>query len=459
MKQPILHFFIFLFSIFFIGGCQPELIPPTPSAGDADFSKTVAIGGNYMAGYQDGALYRKGQELSIPALLAEKFRMVGAPPFNQALMPDNQGLGLSTKPWEGWFVSPSRLRMKTDCKGVTALSPIKDYISESAASPYLVGIAGNSIENMAVPFATTADYFNPAFGNAFSPSGNHNPYYNRIAGNPGISTMYEDAINQHATFFLAWMGMEDIYNYAAIGATGPALPSSLAFESRLDSMLSGMCANGAKGAIANIPDFRSYPYYTLFAWDNALLTRQTLADTLNNIYDTLAGLPNVHFIVGRNGFVIDNPEYPSSSSYSLRQLHAGEYITLSVPIDSIKCELYGLLSYPINDRYALDSAEVYGIDQAIGSYNAIISQKAAQYGLAIVDMNNYFKTVVSGIKWDGADLNATFVSGGFLSLDGYHPNQKGYALIANEFIKAINIKYNAVIPFVNCKDCNGVLFP
>jgi lysophospholipase L1-like esterase len=67
--------------------------------------------------------------------------------------------------------------------------------------------------------------------------------------------------------------------------------------------------------------------------------------------------------------------------------------------------------------------------------------------------------VVTGIKWDGVDMNAVFVSGGFFSLDGYHPNQKGYALIANEFIKAINNKYNAVIPTINCIECNGVLFP
>jgi len=45
------------------------------------------------------------------------------------------------------------------------------------------------------------------------------------------------------------------------------------------------------------------------------------------------------------------------------------------------------------------------------------------------------------------------------SLDGYHPNQNGYALITNEFIKAINSKYRASIPTLNCTDCNGILFP
>ena len=113
----------------------------------------------------------------------------------------------------------------------------------------------------------------------------------------------------------------------------------------------------------------------------------------------------------------------------------------------------------LNDRYVLDSNEVYEIDQAISSYNAVIAQKANQYNLALVDMNSYMRTVATGIKWNGVDFNMVFVSGGFLSLDGYHPNQKGYSLIANEFIKAINSKYNAFIPEVYCTECDGVKFP
>ena len=73
--------------------CTPEIDMPEPSAGDANFSKMIAVGGNYLAGYQDGALYEKGQRLSIPGLLAEQFKLEGRSSFNQALMPDNNGLG------------------------------------------------------------------------------------------------------------------------------------------------------------------------------------------------------------------------------------------------------------------------------------------------------------------------------------------------------------------------------
>lgn len=447
--------FISVFLLFFfalVEGCTPKLDIPTPSAGSADFSKTIAIGGNYMAGYQDGALYQKGQKLSLPALLTEQFKLVGGGRFNQALMPDNNGLGLNSKVWESWFVSPSHLGYKTDCQGVSALKPKKNLLSESEAAPYLAGTAGNSFQNLAIPFVNSIDYFNPALGNSFS-SLNTNPYYHRLASNPGVSTIYADAKAQSASFITAWLGMEDIYNYASSGGTASAIPSSVNFSAFLDTILIGLTSNGAKGIIATIPDFRVFPYYTLVAWDNADL-RQTQADSLNDIY-VPAGLTHIHFVKGHNGFVIDD----AAANGGVRQLHAGEYITLSVPLDSMKCEKYGLVYNTINDRYALDSSEVSMIDEAINSYNAVIIQKAAQYNLALVDMHSYFNSVKSGIKWDGADFNATFVSGGFFSLDGYHPNQKGYALIANEFIKAINTKYSAVIPTINCAECEGILFP
>jgi hypothetical protein len=437
-----------------LSSCVPKLDIPEPSAGSADFSKTVAIGGDFMAGYQDDALFMKGQKLCVPALLAEQFKLVGGTMFNQALMPDNNGLGLSSKPWESWFVTPAHLGYRTDCAGITSLFPNKNAISVSSATPYLTGVAGNTVQNLSVPFANTADYFNPSFGSAFSTTTNRNPYYNRFASLPGVSTIYADAKNQNASFITAWLGMEDIYNYASTGGTSGAIPSAAVFSNYLDSLLGGLTANGAKGVIANIPDFRSFPYYTLVAWNNAVLV-QSQVDSLNDVYTT-AGYTQINFHLGNNGFIISDS---TETNGYVRQLHAGEYITLSTPIDSMKCSEYGLLVNLINDRYALDSTEVYAIDNAISSYNAVISQKATQYNLALVDMHSYFKSVVAGIKWNGIDFNAQFISGGFFSLDGYHPNQKGYALIANEFIKAINNKYNSFIPEVYCTECDGIIFP
>ena len=442
----------FLFAVF-NSNCTPKISEPKPQPGTCNFSKTIAVGGDFMAGYQDGALSFGGQLRSIPLLLAGEFGQVTPGTFDQPYLPaSSAGLGWNLKPWESWYTTASKLKFKTDCQGVSSLMPVWDSVSRADAAAEINAAYSASNRNFAVPFATTAGLFSPALG-SFSAAQNTNPFYHRFASNPGISTVMGDAANANATFFSAWLGMEDIYNYAQLGGAGTSIPSPSQFSMYLDSALGMLTRNGAKGVIANIPDFRDFPYYTLVPWNGAALT-QTKADSLNTIYQQ-AGFTNINFVNGNNGFVIADAHAPNG----YRQMHANEYITLSVPVDSLKCDYLGILFSPMPDRYSLDSAEVATLDNAIAAYNSVIAQKAAQYGLALADMHAYFARVNSGVKWDGVDFNAEFVTGGFFSLDGYHPNQKGYAMIANEFIAAINAKFGATVPTVDCTDCNGVLFP
>lgn len=449
LRKTVFSFLLFtvyglLFAIF---SCNPKLDIPEPSPGNADFTKFIAIGDNYLSGYQDGALYKKGQEKSVAALLAQQFALVGCGPFNQPLMPDEKGLGMNLKPWESVFIQKSRLGYKIDCEGVSSLSPLKDSISVLSANIYLQGIAGNSFQNLAVPYAKTQNLFDTAFSLSYA-QGNPNPFYYRFAGNSGFSKVYTDAVGQNASFFTIWTGMEDIFAYARNGGYDQTILFSSLFSNYLDTLLSSLTAQGAKGAIANIPDLTSLPFFTTVPW-NALDLTQNKADSLNNLTGNL-----FNFVAGKNGFVF---EYPNGSG-NFRKMKSGEYITLTVPLDSIKCDFLGVFT-PMPNRYVLDSSEVAVVQNTIAVYNAIIAQKAAQYNIALVDANSFFRNVQTGIKWDGVDFNAGFVSGGFFSLDGYHPNQKGYALLANEFIKAINSRYNAVIPPVNCFDCDGIIFP
>ena len=47
------------------------------TSGTADFSKYVALGDSFAAGFSDGALFKKGQENSYPNLLAQQFAAAG----------------------------------------------------------------------------------------------------------------------------------------------------------------------------------------------------------------------------------------------------------------------------------------------------------------------------------------------------------------------------------------------
>lgn len=61
--------------------------------------------------------------------------------------------------------------------------------------------------------------------------------------------------------------------------------------------------------------------------------------------------------------------------------------------------------------------------------------------------------------YNGIGFNTSYVSGGAFSLDGVHPNPRGYALIANEYIKAINAKYGSSVPEVDVTRYTGIVFP
>lgn len=119
------------------------------------------------------------------------------------------------------------------------------------------------------------------------------------------------------------------------------------------------------------------------------------------------------------------------------------------------------VAYPFADNYVLTVKEVTAINAAIASYNTTIQAAATANGYAFVDANAKMKELSSqsGIQYNGVKYTATFVTGGAFSLDGVHLTGRGYAVIANEFIKAINKTYKSTLTQVNPNDYSGVKFP
>ena len=79
----------------------------------------MSIGGLATSGFMDDALYAEGQENSLGAILSEQFKLIGGGDFNQPLMPNNS-VG-----WSEIGLSRLLLGYKTDCLGVTSLSPVR----------------------------------------------------------------------------------------------------------------------------------------------------------------------------------------------------------------------------------------------------------------------------------------------------------------------------------------------
>jgi hypothetical protein len=192
-------------------------------------------------------------------------------------------------------------------------------------------------------------------------------------------------------------------------------------------------------------------YFNTIAW-NALKIDQANATSLTNAY---VNLDSTVFVEGNNGFIIEDINNPF---LGFRQAVEGEYILLNVPLDSIKCYKWGSL-IPIPDRYSLTLSEIDAIENAINNYNTILKNIANTKGLAFVDANAFFSKIKSGFMYNGVSINAAFVSGGAYSLDGLNLTPRGNALLANEFIKAINNTYNSSIPEIIATKYPGVIFP
>lgn len=435
--------------ILLLGGCLPSLEPAENHTGSADMSRPVVLAGSWGAGFMDGALSNQGQELGFGSTLLQQIHIASCTgDYSAWQIGVTEGLGFNLRPRSEQFQTRGELGEVIDCEGVISTSVVRDYMTTQEAFNVL---NRNSIlisENYSFPYVGIEDWQDSSLATSIL-NGGVNPYYPLVASDTSGSNILDDVLAEQPTFFVMWPGFESILRFAASGATG-SVPDANQFAAILDEVLDSLTGTGAEGILATIPDVSEFPYFTTIP-PTSLDISQTLADSLNQIY---AGT-GITFSEGENGFVIDDTTRPAG----IRKLTTHDRIQINVPLDSMKCYLLGVMFSTLPDRYVLDSIEIAQLQTLISGYNAAIRSAAAQNGLALVDMEVYMDQVAAGYREDGVDFTAEFVSGGFFSLDGLTPSEKGAALVANEFIKTLNTQFGAAIPTAPNHLRNGVLFP
>ena len=451
----------------FLSGCKPEIDTPEVSAGEANFSKYVALGNSLTSGFADGALYRAGQEVSYPSILAQQFKLAGGGEFKQPLIivGTKGDVGVGTPTIQGFNIKVASklvLGTKTDCKGVTGLSPVP-AAAEGDIGILLKGTSVNWIgdqgpfNNLGVPGALSYHLLAPGYGSkdlTKIAARQANPFFSRFASSDNVSII-QDAMAQNPTFFTLWIGNNDVLGYALSGGTGTITPptggnaANPSFDLTMGSLVNTLTSAGAKGAIGNIPDVTKVPYCTTIPY-NGLTLDTTQAKALTGAYAALG----MKFRVGSNPFVIADQSAPGGR----RQMKPNELVLLSTPQDSLKCGGWGS-SKPLANQYVLTTTEISNITDAVTQYNNIIRGLADSKGIALVDANSYLSSLQQGVTINQVNYNAALVTGNVFSLDGIHFSPRGNAIAANLFIEAINRKYNAKIPTVNVNAYSGVKFP
>ena len=415
-----------------------------------------------------------GQENSFPEILAKQFALVGGGEFKSPFLSGEAGTkGAGVDAYALGVLTPAlALLPKADCKGVVSLSPsLNGNPYPIAGSGFESVAAQGPFNNVGVPGAKLTHLNVDQIAGA-------NPYFGRFAA-ASNQTMLNHAMSVNATFFTLWIGNNDVLGYSTGG--GEESPDGITDQSTFaflyNATVDSLTKNGAKGAVANIPSITSIPFFNTVP-ANALPLTQEQADQANNnpqyvgynqalqfyagigtITTEEANARTIKFSAGANYLLIEddeltqlqNPQNPAQPLPNYRQLVAGELLTLTTPTDSIKCAGFGILK-PMPGQFVLRQSEIDKINDAVAGYNAIIKNIATARGLAYVDANAKLKEVETGLKFNGTNFTTEFARGGAFSFDGVHPTTRGYVIIANTFIEAINNTFNANVPRANVND-------
>lgn len=485
----------------------PEDEDPTETdPGNVDFSTFITIGNSLTAGMMDAALYDESQYYSLGAVLA---RQLQPDAFNQPDIRSENG-------YNTLFSTDDQIfgRLKLDPSATPEVpsptlngDPITDYTGDRSA-----------LHNFGVNGIQVGDLLDPDLGVAGSET--FNRYYERFASEPGVSTILGDAINADPTFFMLWIGSNDILRYITSGGTNPDhLTDPADFQRDYRQVIESlMNQTSAKGLVATIPQILEVPLLTTIPYNVVELDPITAGflnvalEEYNEVLDLLVEHldwdPNdiqrrkVEYSAGNNPVFMTDPGLASLAEPFDQLLAAGlitgeeretlryyeqarpmitdpvtgpervmltAFLVLGSPGQSNPSAPLGVAE-PLPPQYTISIQELKMLEERRLELNQIIrreieSENSDSIRIALYDtdsVNSVFTDLFGirsgqkGTLVQGEYLEADFGINGVFSTDGVHPNARGNGLIVNDFIDTIEFTFESVIPRVDVLKLPGV---
>ena len=234
-----------------------------------------------------------------------------------------------------------------------------------------------------------------------------------VLGLPGLlsgisRSQVEWAENLAPTTVIAWMGNMDVLRIAFYA--NPVVMTSVSdFETQYNAATGRLAATGATLVLANIPDVTAVPF---------MVPAEKIA-------------PGYLAYVG-----------------PILGIGSGDFI-LADALPLVSAILNGTAVGPLPESVVLDAGEVTIVRARTDAFNALIAAQAARLGAGLVDVHAIVDQIRSQGYVSGGQRLTTDFLGGIFSLDGIHPTNTGYAILANAFIKELNTRFAAAIPPVN----------
>ena len=376
-----------------VAGAPPPPAPPaTPPANP--FSNVVVIGDSLSAGFQNGALLDTQQPNGWASLVAAQagftltLPLIAPPGVPSVIQLISAGIPPAIQQAPGTSIGRDDLNAK--------------------------------VTDFAVPGHKLNDLLNAA--PVAQPSTNDQIITSLVLGYPAgtTGTQVQQALAQKPSTVFLWIGGDDAL--AADGAGDPSAMTPLsAFTADFTQLMTTLKAGTtAHLFVANIPDVTEIPYLTQA---NELLSE---VQTLTGISPATAGP-----LLGISPDDLINPK-------GLLAVEANIQLIQKLQFPA-----------PLPAADVLTPAEVVQVQAMIASYNQVIASQVAAAGGTLVDIHSYIDTLAKG----GITINnyeaSTLYLGGLFSLDGIHPSNTGYALVANQFIASVNATLGTTIAAVD----------
>lgn len=440
-------------------GCEPSLsdVDTPPSMGQADFSRLMMVGDDYMAGFADEGWSRPKQMQSVSNLLAGQLAMLAsdAASFNNVALAEGvQGSGN----WQLQGVSYDTCGFfGAQLQWSEGLANWDEFMS-----------AEGTIHNFSVP-KLLVDHLDQTPAIYFPYEG---AYVNRFLGTESTTIMekMQTSVQEvDPSFVLLWLGMQDVMEYCWSGGgnlvrsvsneTDPdlrpiGLTSSSDFRNKYKALVETLFAGETRqGALVNVPNVLEMPYFTYF--NNLHTALDTAVMDSLRFRDACQGMHLVWIESDSNGDGVMDAVVAKKGDLVLLSAASliGEPNEAGVR--------YGLdPAYPLADHHVLELKEKSAYDKALRTINQVISAAAEDHNLLLIDMHTFFEELAGGqVSFEGLRVNSSYVNGNFFGVDGYSPTIKANAMLSNEIIDALNVFYAANIPKVDIRNYSGIVYP
>jgi lysophospholipase L1-like esterase len=252
------------------------------------------------------------------------------------------------------------------------------------------------------------------------------------------------AVGMKPKLTTVWLGANDVLKYIFSAGTAPTSDTPSQMQTDLTSIVKQIAGTGSKVLVADLPDILEMPQFfpqgTRLIDDLATL----LEPSLGSVTAAEEAATAINTYIGTQYGVTSGGYLTETGFLDILENCSASPSTCLTPTLDPSTPGSGLGSVYITPAFA---AKISALNTA---YNTVIDGVANGSGsnVALVPISTTFQDILTsgGVTLAPGETITLQFGGGFVSWDGLHPSNFGYAYLANVFIGVADTKLGLAIP-------------